>query len=117
MSHAACAIEFIVIPAPDLAAAKWFYSDVFGFEVADFSPRFATFRAANISGGFDLDLVPSATGTRISITVDDVADALARVTRAGGRVTRTRYELAPGAGFSAQFADPNGNVYELYGAA
>jgi uncharacterized protein len=116
MKPAPCAIEFIVIAAPDLAAAKRFYVEVFGFEVADFSPRFATFKAGNISGGFDLDLVPSERSTRISITVDDVAAALARVAQLGGRVVRSRYELAPGAGFSAQFADPNGNVFELYGA-
>jgi predicted enzyme related to lactoylglutathione lyase len=110
----ACAIEWVVIPAPDLERAKAFYAKVFGFEVSDFSETFAVFRAGNISGGLDSDLVPSITSTSLSITVADITGTLAVITAHGGRVVRPKYALGPNAGFCARFEDPNGNAYELY---
>ncbi|HHT25800.1 MAG TPA: hypothetical protein GXZ82_00940 [Firmicutes bacterium] len=45
------------MPAPDLGSAKTFYSEVFGFIISEYSDRFWVFKAANLSGGLDRDLV------------------------------------------------------------
>jgi len=107
-------IDWLVIPAPDLELAKLFYAKVFHFEVSDFSETFAVFKAGNLGGGLDSQLSPSATSTSFSITVDDIPKVLDEVNKHGGKVLRSKYSLGPGAGFCAQFADPNGNAYELY---
>ncbi|MCP4541610.1 MAG: hypothetical protein GY832_31140 [Chloroflexi bacterium] len=110
----ACAIEWLVIPAPNLALAKSFYANVFHFEISDFNDTFAVFKADNISGGLDSDLVPSTVGTSFSITVSDISQVLEAIVKNGGRILRPKYSLGPNAGFCAKFEDPNGNAYELY---
>jgi len=110
----AYSIEWLVIPAPDLELAKSFYANVFHFEISDFSETFAVFKAGNIGGGLDSQLIPSTISTSFSITVDDILKVLNAVTKNGGKVLRPKYSLGPNAGFCAQFADPNGNAYELY---
>ncbi|MGI6544653.1 MAG: VOC family protein [Limnochordia bacterium] len=52
-----CKIGWITLPAPDLGSAKTFYSEVFGFIISEYSDRFWVFKAANLSGGLDRDLV------------------------------------------------------------
>ena len=110
----AYSIEWLVIPAPNLEQAKSFYANVFRFEISDFSDTFTVFKAGNISGGLDSELVPSTVGTGFSITVEDIPKVLEAVVENGGKVLQPKYALGPNAGFCAKFEDPNGNAYELY---
>jgi predicted enzyme related to lactoylglutathione lyase len=110
----AYSIEWLVIPAPNLELAKSFYANLFRFEISDFSDTFAVFKAGNISGGLDSQLVPSAVGTSFSITVEDIPQVLDPITQNGGKLLRPKHALGPNAGFCAKFEDPNGNAYELY---
>ncbi len=112
----ACAIEWVVIPAPDLARAKAFYAGVFHFEISEYSNSFAIFRAGNLSGGLDSQLIPSRNGAILSFTVASIPEALAAIEAHGGRAVRQAYALGEGVGFCAQFEDPNGNAFELYSA-
>jgi predicted enzyme related to lactoylglutathione lyase len=114
MTKTACKIEWITIPAPDLDKAKTFYSSVFGFTLSHFNERFVVFKAGNISGGLDQDLQPANAGIGFSITVENMAETLAQIVAYQGRVLQEPYSLGPGAGFCAQFQDPNGNRLELY---
>jgi predicted enzyme related to lactoylglutathione lyase len=107
-------IDWLVIPAPDLDLAKSFYANVFHFDISDFSDTFATFKAGNISGGLDCELVPSKSSLSFSVTVDDIPEMLARIVRHGGKILRPQYELSPNLGYCARFEDPNGNELELY---
>ena len=109
-----CAIEWITIPAPNLEAAIAFYREVFGFTLEKFNERFWVFRAGNISGGLDLDLTVNGAGIGFSITVPDMNSAVRLIAEHGGTIAKQPYELAPGAGFSAKFTDPSGNLLELY---
>ncbi len=110
----AYSIEWLLIPAPNLELAKSFYANVFRFEISDYGDTFAVFKAGNVSGGLDSDLVPSTVGTSFSITVEDIPKVLAVIVEHGGKVLRSKYALGSGAGFCARFEDPNGNAYELY---
>ena len=109
-------IEWIVIPAPDLSAAETFYREVFGFSLTPYSETYLVFKAGNLSGCLDQDLVPSSNGLSFSLTVRAIDEALGRIVQFGGDVVRSKYELGPGAGTCAAFKDPNGNVLELYQA-
>ncbi len=110
----AYSIEWLVIPAPNLELAKSFYANVFRFEISDYSDTFAVFKAGNISGGLDSQLVPSTASTSLSITVEDIPKVLEAITKNGGQVLQPKYALGPNVGFWAKFKDPNGNAYELY---
>jgi hypothetical protein len=109
-----CKIEWLTVPAPDLRAAKSFFSEVFGFSVSEYSKTFWVFKAGNISGGLDQGLTVNSHGIGFSITVPDISRTLEAVVKHGGKILKAPYELGPGAGFCSQFADPNGNVLELY---
>ena len=109
-----CKIEWITIPAPDLEAAKHFYEEVFGFEISKFSNHFWVFKAGNLSGGLDKALSANGNGIGFSVTVDCIEVALVNIVQCGGEVLKPGYPLGPGAGFCAQFKDPNGNTLELY---
>ncbi len=110
----ACKIEWITIPAPDLEAAKAFYSSCFFFLLEHYSESFVVFKAGNLSGGLDRDLEPSSAGIGFSLTVASMSKAIDRITANGGTILRDPYELGPSAGYCAKFTDPNGNVLELY---
>ncbi len=114
MKSKPAAIEWLLIPAPDLPKARAFYSKVFHFEISDYSRTFSVFKAANISGGFDSDLEPSEKSLSFSITVDDIDQTLNKIVQNGGTVVKEKYSLGPGNGYCARFSDPNGNILELY---
>ena len=109
-----CKIEWITVPAPDLESAEAFYSNVFGFSISRYSKRYWVFKAGNLSGGLDQDLIVNSRGIGFSITVSDLRLILDSVVKHGGRILKDPYPLGPNSGFCAQFADPNGNVLELY---
>lgn len=113
-TNAPCPIEWITIPAPDLAKARAFYAHVFGFSSEPYSDNFVVFKAGNLGGGFDRDLTPSRDGIGFSITVQNLTKTVAQIRKYGGEILREPYQIAPGAGFCAKFADPNGNVLEVY---
>lgn len=109
-----CSIEWLTIPAPNINKAKLFYQEVFGFQISDYSESFAVFRAANLSGGLDRDLIPSKNSISFSVTVNDIPGVLEKIERYGGEVIRSKYPLGSNLGYCARFSDPNGNILELY---
>ena len=110
----ACSIDWLLIPAPDLEKARRFYAGVFNFEITDYSATFSVFKAANISGGLDSNLKPSVNNLSFSITVDDIPLILDKINKFAGAIIKGKYSLGNNLGFCAQFADPNGNILELY---
>jgi len=113
-SNNICKIEWITIPAPNLEAAKTFYSNCFGFTYEHYNDRFVVFKAGNLSGGFDQDLVPADAGIGFSVTVDSMNKAVELVMANGGTILIPPYEIGPNTGYCAKFRDPNGNALELY---
>jgi len=113
----ACSIEWITIPAPDLQVAEQFYSEVFGFEVSEFSSGYMVFKAGNLSGGLDQNLAVSSGGIGFSITVADMQRTLEALIRHGGQLVKEPYSLGDGAGYCAAITDPNGNRIEIYCAS
>ena len=110
----ACSIDWLLIPAPDLEKARRFYAGVFNFDITDYSATYSVFKAANISGGLDSSLKPSVNSLSFSITVDDIPLILEKITKFAGSIVKDKYSLGNNLGFCAQFADPNGNILELY---
>ena len=53
-------INYIEIPAQNIAATKAFFSDVFGWSFVDYGPEYCSFTAQGVDGGFfKSDLVVS----------------------------------------------------------
>ena len=99
--------NFIELPARDLAAAKRFYSDAFGWSLTDFGPTYSCTLTGDVDIGLQGD---TAEATKAPLTVIEVADleaALAAVQGAGATIVRPIFSFPGGRRF--QFLDPNGN--------
>ena len=48
-------VDYIELPAPDMAATKRFYSSVFGWTFTDYGPDYVAFETGGCSGGFNAE--------------------------------------------------------------
>ena len=56
-------IDYIEIPARDVAASKKFFADLFGWEFTDYGPDYTSFSDGRMFGGFSkADTVASEAG-------------------------------------------------------
>ena len=108
-------INYIELPAPDMAAMKVFYSEVFGWSYQDYGPQYAEIKGAGIEGGLDANSGargPSDQGALVIFLSEDLDASLAAVVKAGGRVTVPIFEFPGGRRF--HFTDPCGNELAIY---
>ena len=53
-------------------------------------------------------------GPVITVDVDDIDSALAKIEQLGGKTVRPRQDIGGGMGFTAYFTDPEGNLMGLF---
>ena len=100
-------INYVELPAANIAAAKSFYSGVFGWALTDFSPTYAATMTGDVDLGLQGDRTEATKAPLPVIDVEDLEAALAAVTKAGGRIVKPIFSFPGGRRF--QFLDPNGN--------
>ena len=108
--HRHHAIDYIELTVPDLAAAKRFYADAFGWEFTDYGPQYAGIRdgsGAPEVGGLAVGAEVRTGGPLVLLYSADLDRTLTAVTSAGGRVVNGPYEFPGGRRF--HFRDPGGN--------
>jgi hypothetical protein len=108
---------WVDLTPPDTDAAMRFYGGILGWEFEAFGPS-GRYWLARIDGlsvaGIAAPADPSpATAWKTSVAVDDVDDALRRVTGAGGRVVNGPVDV-PSAGRYVDCADPTGATFSLW---
>lgn len=113
-------ISHIEIPAPDLGKAMHFYSNVFAWKIEVVQEGIYAYfiiGCTQTGGGFDASLKPAEDkcGPQITIDVEDINEALAKIKNYGGNVTMEKIEIEGGHGFYACFQDPNGNHLQIHG--
>lgn len=111
------------LPADDRGRMASFYSDVFGWKTQQLGPEMNHYVVVSttetgydgrpttpgtINGGI-FDRVETNQHPVVVIAVDDIQDAVSRVTDAGGRVLGGKPEDIPGVGLYAAFIDTEGN--------
>ncbi len=99
-------LDYIEIPATDIAAAKAFYGEAFGWTFQDWGDDYADIQDAGVSGGLRrVDHPPPRGGTLAILYSDDLEASEKAVAGAGGRITE-RHEFPGGRRF--HFLDPSG---------
>ena len=84
-------IDYIEIPARDVAASKKFFADLFGWEFTDYGPDYTSFSDGRMFGGFSkADTVASEAGGSVLI-VFYRHDLEAACDGRGRRQDRVRY--------------------------
>jgi uncharacterized protein len=118
--HRHHAIDYVELTVTDLAAAKRFYAEAFGWEFNDYGPQYAGIRDGSGEsvpevGGLAAGTEVRAGGPLVLLYSADLDRTLAAVTSAGGRVVNGPYEFPGGRRF--HFQDPSGNELGVWAEA
>lgn len=108
-------INYIEIPAKDIAATKAFFSQVFDWTFVDYGPEYCSFTHQGIDGGFyqSEQTVSVKNGAPLIVLYSDAIDSTqTSIVAAGGSITRPIFSFPGGRRF--HFSDPNGNEYAVW---
>ena len=111
-AHTHHAIDYIELSAPDLDAAKGFYTSAFGWSLNDYGPDYAGIEGDGKEQG---GLAKGSEKPLVILYSDDLEATVAAVTAAGGTIVAPLYDFPGGRRF--HFADPAGNVLAVWGQA
>jgi predicted enzyme related to lactoylglutathione lyase len=105
-------IDYIEFPVTDVAAAKRFYGDAFGWRFEDYGPDYVSFQDGRLSGGFTKADRVQPGGPLVVLFAVDLAAAERRIIKAGGRIVRPAFSFPGGRRF--HFADPSGHELAVW---
>jgi len=115
-AHTHHAIDYIEISVRDVAAAKRFYGQAFGWQFNDYGPGYAGIRGADREMGGLAQADNVATGGPLVVLFSRDLDAtLAAVRAAGGEVSKKPFTFPGGRRF--HFRDPTGNELAVWSVA
>ena len=117
MAHRHHTIDYIELPVDDIAAAKAFYEQAFGWSFTDYGPDYAGIQHPTEAGGEvgglnKRDIGERGDGPLVLLFSSDLDATVAAVTAAGGVVTEGPYEFPGGRRF--HFTDPAGNALGVW---
>ena len=108
-------INYLEMPARDLAQTKIFFSTVFGWEFIDYGPDYMAIANAGLDGGFfKSDKVATTSNGSVLVVLysNELEITLNKVKAAGGQIIQDIFEFPGGRRF--HFTDPNGNEYAVW---
>lgn len=108
-------LDYVELPAADVAATRTFYEQAFGWTMTQFAPTYAATTTGDTDIGLDGDSSDKPKAPLPVIQVKDLEAALASVQRAGGEVLKPIYAFPGGRRF--HFEDPSGNELAVWQAA
>ena len=119
-AHRHHAIDYIEIPVADVATAKRFYADAFGWEFTDYGPEYAGIRSpqgesAPEVGGLRAEAEIRAGGPLVLLFSTDLDRSAEAVRKAGGTVVDGPYDFPGGRRF--HFTDPSGNELGVWASS
>lgn len=107
-------LDYLELPADDLAATKTFYSQAFGWTFVDYGPTYAAFDQG-LDGGFDADQAERTKTPLPVLFAQDLEAMQSRVEAAGGKILKPIYAFPGGRRF--HFADPAGTEMAVWSDA
>lgn len=102
-------IDYIEFAVTDIARAKAFYGEVFGWRFVDYGPSYCEFTDGRMKGGFETSGPVTPGGPLVVLYGDDLEALQARIEAAGGTISKAVFAFPGGRRF--HFTDPEG--YEL----
>jgi hypothetical protein len=108
-------INYIEIPAQNIAATKVFFSEVFGWSFVDYGPDYCSFSAQGVDGGFfksDLVVSTKSGSPLIVLYNNELKITQEKILRAGGKIVKAIFSFPGGRRF--HFSDTNGNEYAVW---
>lgn len=110
--HRHHALDYVELSVTDLAEAKRFYTEAFGWRFNDYGPEYAGIQGPGGAespevGGLNPAGEVRGGGPFVLLYSEDLDRSVREVTRAGGSILKGPYAFPGGRRF--HFADPSGN--------
>jgi predicted enzyme related to lactoylglutathione lyase len=108
-------LDYVELPARDIAATRSFYEQAFGWTMTQFAPTYAATTSGDTDMGLQSDSAERPAAPLPVIQVPDLEAALASVESAGGEIVKPIRSFPGGRRF--HFKDPSGNELAVWQAA
>lgn len=105
-------LNYVELPATDIAKAKTFYEQAFGWSLTSFGPTYAGTTTGDTDIGLQADKTEAPNAPLAIIGTDDLDAALKSVTAAGGKIMKPIFSFPGGRRF--HFTDPSGNELAVW---
>jgi uncharacterized protein len=105
-------IQYIEFLSNDLARARKFYTDAFGWTFTDYGPDYAAFEGDHVDGGFTTGQ-PVKGSVLVILYSEKLEDTKSKVKKAGGKIVQDIFSFPGGRRF--HFDDPDGNELAVWG--
>ena len=100
-------LDYVELPAGDIAATRGFYERAFGWTMMEFAPTYSATTTSDTNVGLQSDVSERPAAPLPVIQVKDLEAALAAVEAAGGEIVKPIRSFPGGRRF--HFKDPSGN--------
>ncbi|HHO52757.1 MAG TPA: VOC family protein [Deltaproteobacteria bacterium] len=112
MAHVHHRIDYLEITVDDLATAKRFFHEAFGWSFNDYGPAYAGIQGEDGEVGGLTEGEVRAGGPLVVLFSDDLGASEAAVIAAGGTIVREPFDFPGGRRF--HFSDPSGNELAVW---
>jgi uncharacterized protein len=104
-------IQYIEFLSNDLARAKKFYTDAFGWTFTDYGPDYVAFEGDHVDGGFTTGQ-PVKGSVLVILYSEKLEDTKSKIEKAGGKIVQDIFGFPGGRRF--HFDDPDGNELAVW---
>lgn len=108
-------INYIELPARDLAANKAFFRAVFAWEFTDYGRDYTAFNNAGMDGGFfksEQSVITENGSALVVLYHHDLEACQQKIIEAGGKIIEPVFSFPGGKRF--HFSDPSGNEFAVW---
>jgi len=108
-------LNYIELPAKNLAATKKFFVSAFGWSFTDFGPEYTAFSDQGLDGGFFQSELSASTEQGSALIIfysDDIEATQSKIEKAGGIVIKPIFSFPGGRRF--HFTDPSDNEFAVW---
>ena len=115
MSYQDMKIDYIELPARDMAGTRQFFEAVFGWQFTDYGPDYMAFNRQTVEGGFYRAQSASDSDTGAALVIfyaRDLIQARALITSHGGAIKQDIFAFPGGQRF--HFTCPSGNEFAIW---
>ncbi len=108
-------INYVELPASNLAASKLFFQKTFGWGFVDYGPEYSAFENAGLDGGFFASekSVSTENGSALVVLYSNDLEAIkALVVDNGGVIVQDIFAFPGGRRF--HFSDPSNNEFAIW---
>ena len=105
-------LDYVELPAGDIAATRTFYERAFGWTMTEFAPTYSATLTGDTDVGLQSDSSEKPAAPLPVIQVKGLEHALASVEAAGGRIVKPIRSFPGGRRF--HFEDPSGNELAVW---